>query len=62
RLVAYTSVNHMGYVIVGVSAAALTLDPAVRATALDGAVLQMFSHGLVTGALFFLVGMIQERA
>lgn len=62
RLVAYTSINHMGYVIVGVAAAALTLDPAVRATALDGAVLQMFSHGLVTGALFFLVGMIQERA
>lgn len=62
RLVAYTSVNHMGYVIVGVAAAALTLDPAIRATALDGAVLQMFSHGLVTGALFFLVGMIQERA
>lgn len=62
RLVAYTSVNHMGYVIVGVAVAALTLDPAIRATALDGAVLQMFSHGLVTGALFFLVGMIQERA
>ncbi|XGA81365.1 NADH-quinone oxidoreductase subunit M [Halomonas sp. CH40] len=62
RLVAYTSVNHMGYVIVGVSVAALTLDPAIRATALDGAVLQMFSHGLVTSALFFLVGMIQERA
>ena len=62
RLVAYTSINHMGYVIVGVSAAALTLDPSVRAVALDGAVLQMFSHGLVTGALFFLVGMIQDRA
>ncbi len=62
RLVAYTSVNHMGYVIVGVAAAALTLDPSVRATALDGAVLQMFSHGLVTGTLFFLVGMIQDRA
>ena len=62
RLVAYTSINHMGYVIVGVAVAALTLDPSVRAVALDGAVLQMFSHGLVTGALFFLVGMIQERA
>lgn len=62
RLVAYTSINHMGYVIVGVAVAALTLDPAVRATALDGTVLQMVSHGLVTGALFFLVGMIQDRA
>jgi proton-translocating NADH-quinone oxidoreductase, chain M len=62
RLVAYTSVNHMGYVIVAVAAAALTIDPSVRAIALDGAVLQMFSHGLVTGALFLLVGMIQDRA
>ena len=62
RLVAYTSVNHMGYVIVGVAVAAITLDPSVRTVALDGAVLQMFSHGLVTGALFLLVGMIQDRA
>ncbi|MDT8449130.1 MAG: NADH-quinone oxidoreductase subunit M [Wenzhouxiangellaceae bacterium] len=62
RLVAYTSINHMGYVIVGVAVAALAVDPAVRAVALDGAVLQMVSHGLVTGALFFLVGMIQDRA
>lgn len=61
RLVAYTSINHMGYVIVAVAVAALTLEPAVRAVALDGAVLQMVSHGLVTGALFFLVGMIHER-
>ncbi|HEB87567.1 MAG TPA: NADH-quinone oxidoreductase subunit M [Gammaproteobacteria bacterium] len=62
RLVAYTSVNHMGYIIVGVAIAALATEPAVRATALDGSVLQMISHGLVTGALFFLVGMLQDRA
>jgi len=62
RLIAYTSVNHMGYVIVGVAIAALTLDPEIRAIALDGSVLQMISHGLVTGALFFLVGMLQDRA
>lgn len=62
RLIAYTSVNHMGYVIVGVAVAALATSPAVRAIALDGAVLQMVSHGLVTGALFFLVGMLQDRA
>jgi NADH-quinone oxidoreductase subunit M len=62
RLVAYTSVNHMGYIVVGVAIAALAVDPAVRATALDGSVLQMVSHGLVTGALFFLVGMLQDRA
>ncbi len=61
RLIAYTSVNHMGYIVVGVAIAALTLDPEIRAIALDGSVLQMVSHGLVTGALFFLVGMIQDR-
>ena len=42
--------------------AALTLDPDLRAVALNGATLQMVSHGIVTGALFFLVGMLQSRA
>lgn len=62
RLIAYTSVNHMGYVVIGVAIAAIAIDPGMRTVALDGAVLQMVSHGLVTGALFFLVGMLQERA
>ncbi len=62
RLVAYTSVNHMGYVVLGVAAAAAATDAGTRALALDGAVLQMVSHGVVTGALFLLVGMLQERA
>ncbi len=62
RLIAYTSVNHMGYVVIGVAIAALASTPGVRALALDGAVLQMVSHGLVTGALFFLVGMLEDRA
>lgn len=61
RLIAYTSVNHMGYVVLGVAVAAAA-DPGVRALALDGAVLQMVAHGFVTGALFLLVGMLQERA
>jgi NADH-quinone oxidoreductase subunit M len=62
RLVAYTSVNHMGYVVVGVAAAAAAIDDRARVLALDGAVLQMVSHGIVTGALFLLVGMLQDRA
>ena len=62
RLVAYTSVNHMGYVVVGVAAAAGAADVEARTLALDGAVLQMISHGVVTGALFLLVGMLQDRA
>jgi len=62
RLIAYTSVNHMGYVVIGVAVAALASDPAMRTIALDGATLQMISHGLVTGALFFLVGMLKGRS
>ena len=62
RLVAYTSVNHMGYIVVAVAAAAATTDIGTRAAAIDGAVLQMVSHGIVTGALFLLVGVLQNRA
>ncbi|MBA2556995.1 MAG: NADH-quinone oxidoreductase subunit M [Chloroflexi bacterium] len=62
RLVAYTSVNHMGYIVVAVAAAAAATDIDTRATAIDGSVLQMVSHGIVTGALFLLVGMLQNRA
>jgi NADH-quinone oxidoreductase subunit M len=62
RMVAYTSVNHMGYVVLGVAAAAAATEPVARTIAMDGAVLQMVSHGIVTGALFLLVGMLQDRA
>lgn len=62
RLVAYTSVNHMGYVLLGVAVAALTTDAGVRQLALNGATLQMISHGLLTGGLFFLVGILQSKS
>ena len=58
KMIAYTSINHMGYVVMGVAVAALTVDLRIRTIALDGATLQMVSHGLVTGALFFLLGML----
>ena len=61
RMVAYTSVNHMGYVVLGIAAAAATTDRATQALAVDGAVLQMVSHGVVTGVLFLLVGTLQDR-
>ncbi|MBS1190411.1 MAG: dehydrogenase subunit [Rhodocyclaceae bacterium] len=53
RLVAYTSVSHMGFVLLGIFA--------WNAQALNGAVIQMLAHGLSTGALFVLVGALQER-
>lgn len=62
KLIAYSSVNHMGYVTLGIAVAAIggaTLES--RAIALSGTVLQMFNHGIITGALFFLVGVIYER-
>jgi NADH-quinone oxidoreductase subunit M len=63
RLVAYTSVNHMGYVVVGTAAAAATgISSRARDLAIDGAVLQMVAHGLVTATLFFIAGFIKERA
>jgi NADH-quinone oxidoreductase subunit M len=70
KLIAYSSVNHMGYVILGLAAAmalsgAGVTDPAgleaARATAVNAAVLQMFNHGIITGALFLLVGMIYDQ-
>ncbi|MCL4303426.1 MAG: NADH-quinone oxidoreductase subunit M [Anaerolineae bacterium] len=67
RLIAYSSVSHMGYFILGLAAAvAFYPDSSVavedsRAIALNGAVLQMVNHGLITGGLFFLVGVIYER-
>jgi NADH-quinone oxidoreductase subunit M len=63
RLVAYTSINHMGYVVIGVAAAAASgISPRARELALDGAVLQMIAHGIVTAGLFFVAGFILERA
>ncbi len=64
RLIAYSSVNHMGYVILGIAAAAATgaANLTDRSIALNGAILQMWNHGVITGALFFIVGMLYERA
>lgn len=53
RLIAYTSVSHMGFVVLGVAA--------WRLTALQGAVFQMLAHGLATGALFAIAGMVYQR-
>ena len=62
RLVAYTSINHMGYVTLAVAIAAMVPDGAVRQLALDGAVVQMVSHGLLTGGMFLVIGILQHQA
>ncbi|MBI3177905.1 MAG: NADH-quinone oxidoreductase subunit M [Chloroflexi bacterium] len=53
KLVAYSSVSHLGFVMLGLFA--------LNAQGIQGAVLQMINHGLSTGALFLIVGMIYER-
>ncbi len=62
RLVAYSSINHMGFVILGVAAAALAVGTDNALMAINGAVLQMFMHGLYSAGMFFLVGVIYDQA
>ncbi|HEY3477159.1 MAG TPA: NADH-quinone oxidoreductase subunit M [Anaerolineales bacterium] len=61
RLVAYSSVNHMGFVVLGIAAAAFAAGTTDATIALNGAILQMFNHGLSAAGMFFLVGVIYER-
>jgi len=53
RLIAYTSVSHMGFVLLGIFS--------FREIAMQGAVMQMLTHGISTGALFVMAGMLKER-
>jgi len=61
RLVAYSSINHMGFVVLGIAAAAAAAGTNDAHIALNGAILQMFNHGLSAAGMFFLVGVIYER-
>ncbi|MBY0291269.1 MAG: NADH-quinone oxidoreductase subunit M [Mycobacteriaceae bacterium] len=64
RMIAYTSVNHMGYIVMAVGAAGLIAGNTAqaRSVAVTGAVTQMVSHGLITAALFLLAGVLYDRA
>ncbi|MGE4267623.1 MAG: NADH-quinone oxidoreductase subunit M [Deferribacterales bacterium] len=53
KLVAYSSVSHMGFVTLGIYA--------LNQAGIEGGILQMFNHGIITGALFLLIGLIYER-
>jgi len=54
KMVAYSSVSHMGYVLLGFAA--------LTSLSVNGAMLQMFTHGTITGLLFLLVGVIYDKA
>ncbi len=54
KLVAYSSIGHMGFVILGIAA--------LNKPGITGAILQMFNHGVISGMLFLLVGVVYDRA
>lgn len=54
KMIAYSSVSHMGFVLLGVAA--------MNTTGLNGSLLEMFNHGIITGAMFLLVGVVYNRA
>ncbi len=54
KMIAYSSVSHMGFVILGLAS--------INVTGFNGALFQMFNHGIITGAMFLLVGILYERA
>jgi NADH-quinone oxidoreductase subunit M len=66
RVFAYSSVNHLGYCLLGIFALAVpATNPAVitsQAAALNGVILQMFNHGITAAALFWFIAMLQERS
>lgn len=64
RIVAYSSINHLGYCLLGLFAVVKSNDGALlneRAAALNGVVLQMFNHGITAAALFCFVGFLERR-
>ncbi len=66
RLVAYSSVNHMGFVVMGVAVAMAFagggVDPMHAIHATNGAILQMWTHGISSAAMFLLVGALYHKA
>jgi len=61
KMVAYSSVSHMGYVILGMASVVSTSTAGAQA-GLNGAVMQMFNHGTITAMLFLLVGVLYDQA
>ena len=66
RVLAYSSVNHLGYCMLGIFALAVPATGAAmqasQAAALNGVILQMFNHGITAAALFWFIALLQERS
>ncbi|MFM7592885.1 MAG: NuoM family protein, partial [Isosphaeraceae bacterium] len=62
KLVAYSSVSHMGYVTLGMAAMSLANEPRIYSYGVNGAMFMMIAHGITSTGMFFLVGVIYERA
>jgi len=62
KLVAYSSISHMGYVTLGMAVMNLTNDPRYYAYGVNGAMFMQIAHGITSTGMFFLVGVIYERA
>src|ERR1035438_5024770 len=66
-MLAYSSINHLGYCLLGIFAVAnfTGINPAAesaKSAALNGVFLQMFNHGLTASALFWFVGLLEQRS
>ena len=61
RLIAYSSVSHMGLVLVGIGSVGVA-EGSISTTGLNGAAMQLFTHGTITGLLFVAVGIVYEKA
>ena len=62
KLVAYSSVSHMGYVTLGMAVMNLSASPQFYAYGVNGAMFMMLAHGITSAGMFFLVGVIYDRA
>jgi NADH-quinone oxidoreductase subunit M len=62
KLVAYSSVSHMGYVTLGLASMNLATSPQYYAYGVNGAMFMMLAHGITSAGMFFLVGVIYDRA
>ncbi len=62
KLVAYSSVSHMGYVTLGMAVMNLAASPQYYAYGVNGAMFMMLAHGITSAGMFFLVGVIYDRA